>query len=289
MMKNEQAPWQRLGFSLKLGLRSCSEADWLPYNDLFGDVLARARQLRLKQQLCAERHSEVFAAVPDTEIVGREVLDMVRTHLATYHKLPAVEPDVSDHPLDTAARMVPEDLLLLAPQEREKDAQGGNKSWHLVAASLCFPAHWVLADKMTKPLADIHAPVPHYQERLATPMDRFFTQMQVGPISARMNWSLQFGNTLFTPHRSAHIPADEDKAYEHLYARMEHQTLRKLPQSGYILFTIRTHIVPVLHWKQTPNAISDLLALMDKMSAETRAYKEVDLYREALQQCLISA
>ena len=57
MMKNEQAPWQRLGFSLKLGLRSCSEADWLPYNDLFGDVLARERQLRLKQQLCAERYS----------------------------------------------------------------------------------------------------------------------------------------------------------------------------------------------------------------------------------------
>ena len=41
-MNNEQAPWQRLGSSLKLGLRACSESDWLPYDDLFGDGLARA-------------------------------------------------------------------------------------------------------------------------------------------------------------------------------------------------------------------------------------------------------
>jgi hypothetical protein len=46
--------------------------------------------------------------------------------------------------------------------------------------------------------------------------------------------------------------------------------------------------VPVLHWKETPNAIRDLLALMDGMSAETRAYKGVDLYRDALQHCLLS-
>jgi hypothetical protein len=287
-MNNEQAPWQRLGSSLKLGLRACSESDWLPYDDLFGDGLARARQLSLKQQLSAERHSDVFAAVPDTQAAGQEVLEMVCTHLATHHKTPAGDPDISAHPLDAAARLVPEDLLLLAPQERITDAQGGDYGWHLVAASLCFPAHWVLADKMTKPLTDIHAPVPHYQERLAAPMDRFFTHMQVGPISARMNWSLQFGDTLYTPHRSAHIPAGTVKACEHLYARMEHQTLRKLPQTGHILFTIRTHIVPVLHWKETPNAIRDLLALMDGMSAETRAYKGVDLYRDALQHCLVS-
>ena len=69
---------------------------------------------------------------------------------------------------------------------------------------------------------------------------------------------------------------------------MEYQTLRKLPQTGHILFTIRTHIVPVLHWKETPNAFRDLLALMDGMSAETRAYKGVDLCRDALQHCLLS-
>ena len=47
-MKAEQAPWQKLGFKLKLGLRARDEADWLPYDDLFDDHSARDRQRAYK-------------------------------------------------------------------------------------------------------------------------------------------------------------------------------------------------------------------------------------------------
>ena len=163
----------------------------------------------------------------------------------------------------------------------------GNFEWCLVAASLCFPAHWVLAEKMGKPLAAIHAPVPDYTERLEKPMDRFFTNMKIGPISSRMNWSLQLGGELFSPHRSKRKAAIGDLANEKICLRMESQTLRKMPETGLVLFTIRTHIVPIIRWQSTPGAIAALVEMLDQMSEEAQDYKGAHLYRDALQQSLV--
>ena len=164
MMINERAPWQRLGFKLKLGLRARSEAEWLPLNDLFGNRAARAEQIALKTQLLTKHHQDVFIAMPNTNAAGDEVLALVRQHLTAYHHdhpyddrmAPA---DAGPHPLDRAARLVPEDLLLLAPFANAATDNATAVKWHLMAASLCFPAHWVLAEKMGKPLAAIHDPV----------------------------------------------------------------------------------------------------------------------------------
>ena len=290
-MKAEQAPWQKLGFKLKLGLRARDEADWLPHDDLFDDHSARDSQLAYKAQLLGDRHDEVFAALPGSEPAGREVLAMLRAHLQQFHdaSLPDLLTDAGLHPLDAAARLVPEDLLLLEPRRRANGGTGGDFDWYLVAASLCFPAHWVLAEKMNKPLAAIHAPVPDYRERLETPMDRFFTNMKIGPISSRMNWSLQLGDELFSPHRSTRKAAMGDLANEDMCLRMENQTLRKLPETGLVLFTIRTHMVPMIRWQSTPGAIAALVDMLDQMSEAARNYKGAHLYRDALQQFLINS
>ncbi|HCM08265.1 MAG TPA: DUF3445 domain-containing protein, partial [Alphaproteobacteria bacterium] len=137
--------------------------------------------------------------------------------------------------------------------------------------------------------AAIHAPVPNYSERLETPMDRFFTNMKIGPISSRMNWSLQLGNELFSPHRSTRKAAMGDLANEDMCLRMENQTLRKLPETGLVLFTIRTHMVPMIRWQSTPGAIAALLDMLDQMSEAARNYKGAHLYRDALQQSLINS
>ena len=291
-MIDERAPWQRLGFKLKLGLRARSEAEWLPSNDLFGNRAARAKQIALKKRLLAKHHQDVFSAMPNTNVASDEVLEMVRQHLAAYHNNYAhnehthndrmAASDANLHPLDRAARLVPEDLLLLAPFPEAATDDKTAVKWHLVAASLCFPAHWVLAEKMNKPLAAIHDPVPHYDERLAGPVDRFFDKMTIGPISARMNWSLQIGTDLFTPHRAQRQAAAGDLDNHQLCLRLENQTLRKLPQTGFVLFTIRTHIEPVARWKHTPNAIDDLAKMLNNMSSESQSYKGASLYAGAL-------
>jgi len=281
-MTDERAPWQRLGYKLKLGLRARSEAEWLPSDDIFGNDLTRAEQIALKARLLAKHHQDVFSAMPNTMTAGDEVLAMVRQHLKTYHNACMVTSDSGVHPLDMAARLIPEDLLLLAPFQDVAVNDTDATKWYLVAASLCFPAHWVLAEKMGKPLAAIHDPVPHYDERLAAPVDRFFNKMTVGPISSRMNWSLQIGKDLFTPHRAARKAVSGDIDNDELCLRLENQTLRKLPQTGLVLFTIRTHIEPVSHWNHIPNAIDDLAQMLKDMSVQAQSYKGASLYEDAL-------
>jgi hypothetical protein len=175
---------------------------------------------------------------------------------------------------------VPEDLLLLAPQARDDDPD--ILDWCLVAAALGFPAHWVLADKMGRPLAGIHEPVPHYGEQLEAPMDRFFTRMQVGPISHRWNWSVVTTDQLFTPHRTRRTPLKPDAGINDIFLRMESQTLRKLADSGQILFTIRTYVEPLGRWADMPGALESLVEMLGLMTPQMRDYKGVELFEDAL-------
>ena len=273
-----ETPWQRLGNRFTLGLRARDEAEWLREPDAFGDAGRRADQIAEKAWLLDNRHDEVFAAFPDSLDAGREVLGMVRTTLDDNQ--PPPQPDKPMHPLETAARMVPEDLLLLAPRWREGDAD--TLDWVLVAAALAFPAHWVLAEKMGRPLAGIHGPVPHYGELLERPMDRFFSNMKVGPVSHRWNWSVVTTNRLFTPHRMRRTPLAPGAGIDEIFIRMESQTLRKLAQTGHVLFTIRTYVEPLSRWAGIPGALGSLAEMLAGMTPQMRDYKGVELYEDAL-------
>ncbi len=278
-----QAPWQKLGFQLKLGLKPRQESHWLPHENLFGIDTERDEQIRQKQHLFAHNHDDIFAAFPSASAASTEMLNMVCDHIAAYHNAPLPDIDHRQHPLEAAARLVPEDLLLLAPH-RQNDSN--NLTWHLEAAALAFPAHWVLAEKMGEPLQVIHQPVPHYSERLAHPVDRFFTAMKIGPISSRMNWSLQIGRGLFTPQRLSRNAAVNDDDFDQLFLRIENQTLRKLKDTGYVVFTIRTHILPMTLWQDDRDALQSMADMMQNMSPATKLYKGVPLYEPLVRRAL---
>ena len=278
-----QAPWQKLGSQLKLGLKPRQESCWLPRKNLFGNDTERDEQIRLKQYLFAYNHADIFAAFPSVNAASLELLNMVRGHITAYHHTPQPKLDHTKHPLEAAARLIPEDLLLLAPRRQDNS---DDPAWHLEAAALAFPAHWVLAEKMGHPLQMIHQPVPHYDERLARPVDRFFTAMKVGPISSRMNWSLQIGRDLFTPRRVSRKAAANNDDFHQLFLRIENQTLRKLPDTGCIVFTIRTHMLPMTLWRDDRDALQSMADMMQNMSPATKLYKGVPLYEPLLRRAL---
>ena len=278
-----QAPWQKLGFQLKLGLRPRQESCWLPRESLFGNDAERGEQIRQKQHLFAYNHADIFAAFPSASTASEEILQMLCDHITSHHHAPLPDIDHTQHPLEAAARLVPEDLLLLAPRHQNNS---DTASWHLEAAALAFPAHWVLAEKMGQPMQMIHQPVPHYDERLTRPVDRFFTTMKVGPISSRMNWSLQIGRSLFTPRRVSRKVAANNDDFHQLFLRVENQTLRKLPDTGYIAFTIRTYMLPMTLWQDDRDALQSMADMMQNMSPATKLYKGVPLYEPLVHRAL---
>ena len=232
-----------------MGLVAIDARDWIALGpDARGQLIE-------KRRLLAERHAEVFAALPGTEAAGAEVVDLLFDHLP--RRFPTAYPRMDDviavaatgemisrrhpalHPLDTAGRLVPEDLCLM-----REDADG---RYRLVAASLCFPSRWRLADKLGHPLARIHGPVPDYPDKLERPVDRFFAALKPDRIVERHNWTIHDRPDLFQPtggaRRAHEVP--ESRFGEDLFLRVERQTLRRLPRAGDVLFAIRTHRAPL--------------------------------------------
>ena len=69
---------------------------------------------------------------------------------------------------------------------------------------------------------------------------------------------------------------------DEIFIRMESQTLRKLPRTGMILFTIRTYAEPLTRWAAMPGAVASLLEMLDDMTPEMRDYKGFAMYEDAL-------
>jgi dimethylamine monooxygenase subunit A len=262
-------------FRLQIGLMPLALADWLEIDRNF------AADLAAKRHLLASRHSEVFAALPEADAPARELLALLAEHLPRHHptlfcrdgtrlRIDATGEswDLAPpplHPLDLAGRLVQEDLCLM-------QAEGG--TYRLVGASLCFPSRWRLADKLGQPLAAIHDPVPGYSATLERPVERFFAALKAEKPVWRLNWTIRDDPAPFQPETCAGaLPITAATAGERLWLRVERQTLRRLPQSGAVVFAIRTHITRLDAAIAEELAAADLAAALRAMPEETREYK----------------
>lgn len=278
----DYAPYRGGPFRLSMGLERLALDDWIEPDDTF------ASQLREKERLLSERHQQVFAVLPQATAGSAETLALLAEHLparfpqlyrrsgATLENLVTGQCwDVRNkdlHPLDLAGRLVQEDLCLM---QRQPDT----RVYHLVGASLCFPTRWKLADKIGRPLNAIHAPIPGYAEQLAVSMDRFFDRLHVDKPVWRLNWSVMDDQTLFQPGghgRTGVNPAVTVRnAGDTLWLRMERQTLRRMPASSDVLFTIRVHVWPLSRLVQRPERAAQLAAAIRALPEPLRRYKSL--------------
>jgi hypothetical protein len=120
-----------------------------------------------------------------------------------------------------------DDLCLLAPEP----------GWPLLAGAVLFPSHWHLRDKLGRPLAAVHDRVPGYP---AGQVDRFFDRLRPGQVVWRRNLLVHRDGELHAP-----VARTDDVPVDGWWLRSERQTLRSLPLSGGVLFTIHTDTAPL--------------------------------------------
>jgi hypothetical protein len=217
---------------MHVGARALDLDKWIEINSDYEMDLAQKRDLLNK------KHDEVFLSIPLGDAGSREVLELLSEHLPRVfpERWPSeVSVDPNLHPLEAASLLVQEDLCVMS--------QVGN-DWILSAASLCFPSRWDVREKIGKNLLGIHGPVPHYAETIGSATQNIFDKLTVERPVWRVNWTVMDSGDLHQPTAVRSPDAMEVTSAnieESLYFRRERQTLRKLPDSGDILFTIRTY------------------------------------------------
>lgn len=242
-------PYDGSSKAFAIGLKPLELDRWLEVDGYFG------AQLSEKHRLYGELPDKVFVEESDTRDAQREVLELVEASMGEHHAQALAEARslattgpamLADAPLVTASLMTQDDLILM---RRSDDG------WRLAAGSLCFPSSWSLTEKFGKPLHHIHDPVPGFGTgtRPADIISRMFDNLQ-GQAVERFNWSVQANDALYHPlsdrqriarsaERQSTFPNGDLNA--HAFIRVERQTLRKLPLSRDILFTIRIYLDPL--------------------------------------------
>lgn len=182
---------------------------------------------------------------------------------------PYVQPDnrCNLHPLELAGLLVPEDLCL--------HMVGPDGLLRLVAGSVAFPSAWSLHEKLGQPLADIHEPVPGYAATISYPVDRLMHTLKPERGLWRLNGSLLDDAALFRPHPDPTTVAP--RVPDDIVIRVERQTLRRLPQTQAIIFTIRTYVHPLASIADDPDSCARVASCLRGIPPDQVDYKGLEL------------
>ena len=259
-------------FRHRVGVRPLDAERWLPRDAETEPTLA------MKRRLVAERREDVVARLDDERASALglapglvdDAAEEAGRLVASWCGAPTPASGVDA--LVDAALATADDLTVLAPTPA-----GGLV---FVAGVVCSPSRWRLAEKIGHDMLTVHAPVSRYGEHIGGAVDTLLARLSPERPVWRSNWTLEDHPALFQPSPPreplGREPAD-------LWIRMERETLRRLPRTGGVLFTIRGYQQPLRDYvRRGPEVASTLRALVARLPDDLARYKSVLPYRDAV-------
>lgn len=273
MPKPRFTPYDGSSEPFAIGLTQIAPEAWIETDDDLEHYLAE------KDRLTVEDRDAVFQAVNGSDPAQAEALDILLAHLldnhaATYARQDnalaflgrSIRLDATQPPLLIAGSLVADDLVLL------ENRDGG---WRVTAGYVAFPSSWSLKEKAGRTIGEIHDPVPDFEpgSRNDGLINRMFDRIAPGRVVERFNWSIYPEADLdWPPEKGARLARKHfDPASN--FIRVERQTLRKLPETGAMLFTIRIYQDPIAAVTARPELADQLAARLEAMSDAQLAYK----------------
>ena len=220
------------------GLRPIPDALWLrPDPEHAANMANRAAVLRHHPQAPLRADTESRAA-------QAEALRLIEAALGE-RAAESGAPDIA-----RAGTLLADDLVIMERRAGE---------WRATALLLTAPTFFSADEAFGRDLFALHAPVPgntpgdvgvgHRSVGLYARIGALFDRMPPDTAFQRFNWTLQCGAERHTPdgaaHRALAAALGPEKTAEILHLRVERQTVRRLPETGAVLFTIRVALDPL--------------------------------------------
>jgi hypothetical protein len=262
-------------------------------------------ELMLKNELLLNDYHDYFQALPDTEPMQWDVVELVLQNMALHYpqyftlirdgddwiwhnQLLCEETrfvfgkreSLPQSPLDWVGRQVQEDLLVLQSTEEG--------SMVLVAGQLCFPNAWCLDDKMEQTFLDIHQSVPLFAEYLGRSSTLLLERLKIGRSVWRLNWSMKATDRLnHTPRfHYEELQSSREITHENIgdrcFLRIERQALTRLPRTNAVLFTIHTYQSSLAQVVNSVEKARRMFNVVKTMPEEVLIYKAMSLFAPTL-------
>lgn len=223
---------------------------------------ASSRAVYLEHELPSLIHEEAVRYL--AQLLVREHPDVFTLESGTLRS--SLSEDVvalNDDALRTMPFLMTEDVAVMrVTADRE----------YLAAGHICLPSSWRLEDKIGKPFAEVHAPVPGIALQSASAMVRSLATR--GPYE-RYAWGLTNVDVL---DQQAGVHAEVQP--HPLYVRIERQTIHPLPHCGAWLFLIHpsnTRADTLSHAQKL-----QLAAALESMTPAQAVYKGIAATRRSI-------
>lgn len=283
-------------YQVTMGLRSIHPHDWIELDSQFPKFHAdKAARIQNRGEKCCKTHPGAFYAA--TELLEELANYLPARYPSLYKRTPLgidnlwskesfniVQRPLEEDPMAICARLVQDDLAIMIEQP---DGQ-----YRLLAGAILLAGFWRLSDKYGMTLSDIHTSgdVPHFREKLESGMTKFFRRIKCDIFYSRNNYFLQVDDALPWSHSIGSedgetvswATAEKNKAIEHHWLRSERQSLRRLPKSRAVVFTIRTYFMPVTDIADESYVPGRLASAVRSWDGFVADYKGRDKYGEVL-------
>ncbi|KAK5464530.1 hypothetical protein LTS15_001092 [Exophiala xenobiotica] len=285
-------------YFVTMGLRNVKFDDWIELDNHYPRYHAdKARRI-------AERGSKCCRTAPEALPAALELLDELRSYLPDRyptlytHTETGILNSWSGEHIDTTSRPLPEDPMASCARLTQDDLaimiERPDGQYYLLAGAILLAGFWRLEDKIGMPLSEIHTSgdVPQYREKLEKGMMNFFRRLKPEELVARNNyflqvddelaWSPSIGSEDSTDGTISWNTAEKNRAIEHHFFRSERQTLRRLPKSGGVVFTIRTYFHPITEVAQEDYVPGRLASAVRSWGDDVSRYKGKEKYQDVL-------
>jgi hypothetical protein len=192
-------------------------------------------------------------------------------------------------PLDFLGRQVQEDIVLL--DQREGTLYGD-------AGMVTFAADWSFGFDVGMTFLEIHGPVPRIRDTgVITRAHEFLKGLQPMQMYRRTNWSMTVGRRLdvatetypdWGPDRLMIQSVDDETFGRLLHLRVEVQHLIRLPDSGAIMFLIRTYLLPLADLATVPSWRLRTAAVLAELPEDMASYKGIVKFHQRAAEWLLA-
>lgn len=270
-------PFKDKAYKLTMAVRNMVAQDWLLIENTYLDRIEEKTKILTNTHLGypKDKDMEKCTVFPtdDAEPAIREFYDVVVKYMCdkypmyfsvtehkTVHNLITSEdiPLCSDNVpvrklMHYLVRTIEEDFIIMMPDPTKHNEPHGTE-YFFKGGVFAFANGFNPAEKMNKPLSDIHVPVPGYEEKLKLSMNKFFARIRVGEFVGRSNFSVQTHKRLYddNSNKGYHFDPASSKPLDYkkidftqeMNYRSERQVLTRLPKTQAVIFTIRTYLHP---------------------------------------------